>query len=206
MNINSNNKNFTAIVLIDRSPILREAMRTLLYRINPNNIIIEVEDIDSAEQKIQKFLPACLVIYNLTQITQSIIFKLHTLKTSYSNVNLLVCSGLPKTMITSFCTSVGAENYITHTTSLEAIYAILNSILNMSDQDFKLPKNHTLLSDRQIQILKLIEQGLSNQEIANNLQLKIGSVKTHITRVFYSLRVTNRSQAVYTAKKLNYFS
>ena len=52
------------------------------------------------------------------------------------------------------------------------------------------------LTPREAEILALITQGLSNQEIANRAYLSINSVKTYIRTAYRKINVTSRSQAV----------
>jgi LuxR family transcriptional regulator, maltose regulon positive regulatory protein len=58
------------------------------------------------------------------------------------------------------------------------------------------------LSGRELEILRLVCQGLSNQEIANQLVLSVGTVKTHIHNIFGKLGVSSRPQAIAKADKL----
>lgn len=59
-----------------------------------------------------------------------------------------------------------------------------------------------LLSRREIEVLRLIEAGHSNQEIADRLVLSIFTVKSHIQRMTNKLEVKRRTQAVAKAKAL----
>ena len=52
------------------------------------------------------------------------------------------------------------------------------------------------LTPREAEILALITQGLSNQEIAKRAFLSINSVKTYIRTAYRKINVTSRSQAV----------
>lgn len=58
------------------------------------------------------------------------------------------------------------------------------------------------LSAREIEVLRLIDQGLSNGEIAARLVLAQSTVKTHVNNIFGKLGAQTRIQAVNTAKKL----
>lgn len=57
------------------------------------------------------------------------------------------------------------------------------------------------LSKRELEVLELMAQGLSNQEISENLFVSLNTVKTHISRLFTKLNVKRRTQAIEMAKK-----
>src|SRR6185503_7235503 len=59
------------------------------------------------------------------------------------------------------------------------------------------------LSKRELEILGLLAQGHSNQEIAAKLFVSVSTVKTHIQNLFEKLEVKRRLQAVEKAKRLN---
>ncbi|PXY87991.1 response regulator [Bifidobacterium asteroides] len=53
-----------------------------------------------------------------------------------------------------------------------------------------------LLTDRELQVLVHIAQGLSNQEIADNLGISLPTVKTHVTHILQKINARDRVQAV----------
>ncbi len=67
------------------------------------------------------------------------------------------------------------------------------------------PKDETLLvplNDRELEVLRLIAEGFSNQEIAERLVIALSTVKWHINNLFGKLSVHSRTQAVAQAKEL----
>lgn len=62
------------------------------------------------------------------------------------------------------------------------------------------------LSGRELEILRLITDGLTNQQIAGRLFLTLDTVKWYNTQTFQKLRVQNRTQAVARAHELGFFS
>ncbi len=62
------------------------------------------------------------------------------------------------------------------------------------------------LSGREIEVLRLIETGLSNQAIAGKLFISITTVKRHISNIYSKLDVETRTQAVARAKELGFFN
>lgn len=61
------------------------------------------------------------------------------------------------------------------------------------------------LSERELEVLRLIAAGQSNSEIAQELTVTVGTVKAHTASIYRKLDVRNRMQAVARAKALNLF-
>jgi len=69
-----------------------------------------------------------------------------------------------------------------------------------------LPAAHTLidsLSERELEILQLVEAGKTNQEIADLLCIALSTVKSHTNNIFSKLGVKNRTQALAKARALS---
>ncbi|MCC6724804.1 MAG: response regulator transcription factor [Saprospiraceae bacterium] len=58
------------------------------------------------------------------------------------------------------------------------------------------------ISKREMEVLQLISEGLSNQEIADRLFLSLNTVKTHSSNLFLKLDAKRRTQAIQKAKEL----
>jgi LuxR family maltose regulon positive regulatory protein len=59
------------------------------------------------------------------------------------------------------------------------------------------------LTERELELLRLVADGYSNQEIAQELFLAIGTVKKHLNNIFGKLGVSSRTQAVARARELD---
>ncbi|WP_433767557.1 LuxR C-terminal-related transcriptional regulator [Pseudomonas putida] len=70
------------------------------------------------------------------------------------------------------------------------------------DDEPAAPLDANPLSGRELEVLGLIAQGNSNQQIAEQLFISLHTVKTHARRIHSKLGVERRTQAVATAKKL----
>lgn len=57
------------------------------------------------------------------------------------------------------------------------------------------------LSKRELEVLRLMAEGLSNQEIADRLFVSLNTIKTHSAQIFGKMEVQRRTQAVDVAKR-----
>jgi LuxR family maltose regulon positive regulatory protein len=58
------------------------------------------------------------------------------------------------------------------------------------------------LSDREIEVLQLIAEGLTNPEVGSRLYLSLHTVKTHTRNIYGKLGAHNRTEAVAKARAL----
>ena len=58
------------------------------------------------------------------------------------------------------------------------------------------------LSKRELEVLQLMAEGLSNLQIAERLFISLNTIKTHSSKIFEKLEVQRRTQAVEMARKL----
>jgi len=59
------------------------------------------------------------------------------------------------------------------------------------------------ISKRELEVLQLMSQGLSNNEIAEKLFVSLNTVKTHSSKLFEKMDVKRRTQAIEKAKRLS---
>jgi LuxR family maltose regulon positive regulatory protein len=69
------------------------------------------------------------------------------------------------------------------------------------------PDQHLVdpLSKRELEVLRLIGEGLSNREIAQELVVAVSTIKTHVNHIYRKLDVNSRTQAVAKSQQLGLF-
>ena len=61
------------------------------------------------------------------------------------------------------------------------------------------PRISELLSNREIEMLKLLATGMNNKQIADKLCLSLRTIKTHMSNIFTKMNVASRSEALVEA-------
>jgi DNA-binding NarL/FixJ family response regulator len=84
----------------------------------------------------------------------------------------------------------GGENYVS-----AALSARLLSDLSQLGNKSAAADPISLLTVREVEILRLVAEGLSNKEVAGRLSLQEKTIKHHMTRVLSKLNVRNRTEA-----------
>ncbi len=111
---------------------------------------------------------------------------------------------------------IGADDYIVKPFILPNLLARIEAVLRRckwqkeSSQKTEMTLNKDVnidaLTPKEKEVLALVAQGASNQEIADKLFVRDVTVKTHLNSIFKKLKVTNRTQAVLLAMQMNLIS
>ena len=97
------------------------------------------------------------------------------------------------------CIEAGADTYIEKSASSAELTAALRGLL-MADSDVEEPVAASKLSKRQTQLIAMLDQGMSNRDIATELDISEHTVKVHLWRLFRRLGVKSRTQALHHAR------
>ena len=109
----------------------------------------------------------------------------------------------------------GADDYITKPFMLPNLLARMEAVLRRSkrqqpmsskDMSFDVNSKKDPLTQRELEVLKMLTQGVSNKEIAEKLFVKEVTVKTHLNNIFKKLKVTSRTQATLLAMQMDLIS
>jgi LuxR family maltose regulon positive regulatory protein len=88
---------------------------------------------------------------------------------------------------------------------LLAISKVAPAQTSLSSPDNERSSNQSLLdplSERELEVLRLMADGASNEEIAEQLVIAVGTAKRHVSNILAKLAVSNRTQAVARAREI----
>ena len=206
------------ISILCRYPIIHEGIKSLL-KDNFENISYFssidncIKSLNSTDDKSINNTKDTLLIITLFKEDLEIIDNILSIKDNYSNLKLLVIDFNESKNMFFKTLKLKVDGYILGTFAQEDINYALHKIstgakfydrellyrLVEDESDVTITsKNHlrTPLTRRELEILSQLSNGLSNFEIAKNLNISENTVKKHISNIFIKINVKDRTQAI----------
>lgn len=103
----------------------------------------------------------------------------------------------PEQLLQAIHDVYNGESHLHPTIALKMLRELDNPVAALSDR----PLTEEPLTDREVEVLRLVAQGLSNQEIAKTLTISERTVGNHIGSILRKLHLANRTQAALYALK-----
>ncbi len=188
------------LYVIDDHPLMREAVVMLLRRMRPGANVIELERMGGIESAVKQHGAPDLITLDLklpdTTGTSGVI----ELKKRFPDTPLAVLSASPASDAEEQCIEAGADIYIEKSSGAQEIGNALRALLSADGQFEELAPTDNKLSKRQKQLIVMLDRGLSNREIADELGISEHTVKVHLWRLFRRLGVKSRTQTIHYAR------
>ncbi len=203
------------LLVVEDHALVREGMVRLLGQLEDEVTIVEAADGDAALAALDKEEDFDLVLMDLAMPNMDGFSALDIVRRRYPAIPVAVISAYDDLPTITRVINNGASGFIPKAYSGEAMLAALRDILDgqifrpSGTSQAKLDSVQTRpsvsgtvkpseigLTDRQAQVLALMIRGLSNREIAKQLDLSEGTVKIHATAIFKSLGVSSRAEAM----------
>jgi DNA-binding NarL/FixJ family response regulator len=188
------------LYVIDDHPLMREAVVMLMRRLRPGANVVELERIGGVNAAVRQHGTPDLICLDLklpdTTGTSGII----ELKKLFPETPLAVLSASPAADAEEACIEAGADIYIEKSAGAQEIGNALRALLNADGGFEELTPTDSKLSKRQKQLIVMLDRGLSNREIADELGISEHTVKVHLWRLFRRLGVKSRTQTIHFAR------
>ncbi|MES2974820.1 MAG: response regulator transcription factor [Pseudomonadota bacterium] len=186
--------------VIDDHPLMREAVVMLLRRTRAGAEVVELDRLGGVEEAVKARGAPELFCLDLKLPDTMGVSGVIELKTRYPNTPLAVLSASPSSDSEEQCIEAGADIYIEKSSGASEIGAALRALL-VADSGFEeLAPTDNKLSKRQKQLIIMLDRGLSNREIAEELGISEHTVKVHLWRLFRRLGVKSRTQTIHYAR------
>jgi len=209
------------ILLADDHALFRDGMRYVLQQLADEVEILDASSFPEAMQLAESHAEIGLALLDLNMPGSDGALSVRTFNTRHPQMPLVVVSGSEQREDMERVMEYGAMGFISKMTSSKVMLAALRMVLDggiylppqllqqsMDSMDQgstdkrRSRSNEFGLTARQVDVLQYLAQGLSNKEIAQQINLAEGTVKIHVAAIFQTLHVSNRMDAVRAAQRL----
>jgi two-component system, NarL family, response regulator LiaR len=197
------------VLIADDHAIVREGLRTLIS--NEPGMALVGEAANGIEAVAQtRALHPDVVLMDLMMPHKNGLEAITEIKQENPEIRILVLTSFAEEDQVFPAIRAGALGYLLKDTSpqqlLQAIYdvsrgesslhpSIALKLIRELNQPSDLPQAEQPLTEREVMVLKLVAQGLNNQEIADRLVITEWTVRTHVRNILGKLHLANRTQA-----------
>lgn len=197
------------VLIVDDHAVVREGLRTLIMTEPGMAVIGEACDGNEAVALSGELQPD-VVLLDMVMPNKDGLSAIGAIKQSCPNGHILVLTSFADDDKVFPAIKAGALGYLLKNASpqrlLKAIKDVHQGEPSMSpdiakklmlemQRPSKLKPTVDPLTERELEVLRLIAQGLTNQEIADQLVIGEGTVRTHVSNILSKLHLANRTQA-----------
>lgn len=202
------------IVLVDDHAIIRQGLRSLLERERDLQVVGEASSAGEALAIVERTRPSMVLLdMKLSPASDNDGLGLCArLTKQYPGLSVLVLSTFVDDALVVSAIEHGARGYVVKDVdTVELVRSIRLVARNGSAFDSRsaaamvrsihAPQGRSPLTDRELKVLRLVANGMSNRGIGAHLHLSETTVKFHVRNIMRKLDATSRAEAVYKATK-----
>jgi two-component system, NarL family, response regulator LiaR len=201
------------VIIVDDHNVMRQGLKMILS-LDPDFEVVG-EAVNGAEAvKLATELKPDVVLMDLLMPVMDGITATALIKKTVPEVEVLALTSVMEDASVVDAIKAGAIGYLIKDKNaeevLQAIKAAAAGQVQLSHHSMQRllremqPANSPAfeLTKREMEVLKLLVKGLANREIADELKIGNGTIKTHLNKIFNKLNVDSRTQAVIEAVRL----
>ena len=211
------------ILLADDHALLRDGIKLMLRRLNDLATILEADSFTAINDCFDAHTDIQLLLLDLKMPGALPFEGLKDIRRKRPRLPIIVLSASENPDDVKIALELGANGYVPKSSSNETLLGAIRLVLaggtylplELFEKAGELPaaeypptgteEEHRNLTRRQLEILRHLVAGKTNREIGAALSISETTVKSHVTTIFRSLDVTNRTQAVLRTIELGWF-
>jgi DNA-binding NarL/FixJ family response regulator len=211
------------VCLVEDQTLVREGLRTLLELVDDIEVVAEMADGEEAIEAIPSLMPD-VVLLDMRLPKKNGLEVLLALGKADALPPTIILTTFDEESLVIEGLKAGAKGYLLKDVSLEQLSGAIREVASggtavqpgitarivdgLGRLGTQIPAldPHDPLTEREIEVLRMVAGGYSNREIGEGLHLAEGTVKNHLSSILSKLGVRDRTQAVLKAVELGYIS
>ncbi|MGB2896639.1 MAG: response regulator transcription factor [Anaerolineales bacterium] len=197
------------ILIVDDHAIVREGQRALIETEPGMEVVGEAPDGIQAVEMAHSLQPD-VILLDLVMPLKGGLEAISEIKEQDPKARILVLTSFAEDENVYAAIKAGAQGYLMKDASPQDILAairevhrgepsmdpsIAQKLMRELRRSSDLPPSEEPLTEREVEVLKLLAQGLQNKEIAEELVISERTVSTHVSNILSKLHLANRTQA-----------
>jgi DNA-binding NarL/FixJ family response regulator len=195
-----------SVLIADDEPLALDGLKVWLETANNIYLVGEVDTAYSVPRIVQELSPDILIM-DLRWYEDITIgwVKIREIKEKNSQIRIIAITAYPE--LIPDARKAGADEVITKHFHRQDLIDLINEVYARPSS--KSPNNsftqnrNEKLTQREIDVLLLLEKGFSDKEISETLNIKLFTTKNHVKNILQKVNADNRRKAVIKAKSLN---
>jgi DNA-binding NarL/FixJ family response regulator len=200
------------VLVVDDHPMMREGISATLTRHDDISVAGEAGDGNEALAMYRDLRPD-VVLMDVQMPGLGGIEALEAIRAEQPDAVVLILTTYPGDAQAHRAIQAGAAGYLLKSClrkelvdTIRAVYSRRRVISPDIAQQLALHAPEERLTDREVEVLKLVAEGQSNKQIAWQLSLSIETVKSHLKSIFEKFEVDDRTHAVTIALRRGFLT
>ncbi len=195
------------ILIADDHSIVRQGLATIINRDPEMTVIAQAEDGQQAINLFREYQPD-ITLMDLRMPNVGGVEAISAICAEFKSARIVVLTTYDGDEDIYRGLQTGAQGYLLKDAKPNELLSAIRTV--HGGQKYVSPEvgaklvqriSNPELSERELAVLRLMAQGMSNLDIANALTIGESTVKSHVNRILSKLGVNDRTQAVITAVK-----
>ncbi|HEY1389997.1 MAG TPA: response regulator transcription factor [Ktedonobacterales bacterium] len=200
------------ILIADDHSVVRQGLKMFLGLDPELEVVGEAANGEEAVRKSAELRPD-VVLMDLLMPKMDGVTATATIRRAQPDTEVIALTSVLEDAMVVAAVRAGAIGYLLKDTQADelcgAIHAAAAGQVRLAPQaaarlmnEVRTPENPDMLTEREIEVLRLLAQGQANKEIARSLHIAEKTVKTHVSNILAKLGLQSRTQAALYALRV----
>ena len=198
------------VLIVDDHTVVRDGLTTMLGRQKDFSVVGEAKNGLEAVERAREVQPN-VILMDLRMPELDGVEAMRRIRAEDPDINFIVLTTYDSDEYIFHAIEAGAKGYLLKDASREELFQAVRAVhrgesliepgvaSRVLDRFAQLSRQATetkVLSEREVEVLRLMAKGAPNKEIAASLSISESTVKTHVANTFHKLDVNDRTGAV----------